>query len=310
MSFSYKSIRTSLFFVMMLALMGFFELKARAEPVLLQADDARWIATMIFQNECSLRTECLTTWNEGEDFPSLGIGHFIWYPEGRRGPFRESFPEFLAYLKSSGHEVPEWLDEMSRNGMPWKNREEFLAAQSEESLIGMRQFLQATMAEQALFMIRRLQLALPKMIAATPADKRALFAEKVFGLTRTRNGLYAMIDYLNFKGEGLLPQERYREHGWGLFQVFYEMAWPVDAEGPVAEFVEAARIVLRRRVDNAPSERREERWIQGWENRVKTYSASTDVFDLASKSAHQAMKYSEKTEAIELVNRADFSLKS
>jgi hypothetical protein len=27
----------------------------------------------------------LTTWNAGEEFPSLGIGHFIWYPAGFDG---------------------------------------------------------------------------------------------------------------------------------------------------------------------------------------------------------------------------------
>jgi hypothetical protein len=29
--------------------------------------------------------------NAGEEFASLGIAHFIWYPEGKRGPF-EAFP--------------------------------------------------------------------------------------------------------------------------------------------------------------------------------------------------------------------------
>jgi hypothetical protein len=46
----------------------------------------------IWQNECNGTIAGLTSWNAGEDFASLGIGHFIWYPKGRRGPFEKVFP--------------------------------------------------------------------------------------------------------------------------------------------------------------------------------------------------------------------------
>ena len=36
----------------------------------------------IWQNESGATVSGLTHWNEGEEFPSLGIGHFIWYPHG------------------------------------------------------------------------------------------------------------------------------------------------------------------------------------------------------------------------------------
>ncbi|MGB2693511.1 MAG: hypothetical protein WBC96_13555, partial [Thermodesulfobacteriota bacterium] len=38
------------------------------------------IGQLIFINEGAGKVENLTTWNEGEEFASLGIGHFIWYP--------------------------------------------------------------------------------------------------------------------------------------------------------------------------------------------------------------------------------------
>ena len=47
----------------------------------------------------SERAEYLTHWNEGEDFPSLGIGHFIWFPEGVDAPFDEQFPALISYLR-------------------------------------------------------------------------------------------------------------------------------------------------------------------------------------------------------------------
>jgi len=278
-----------------------------AEPVLLNREDARWIANMIFKNECSLRTECLTTWNEGEDFPSLGIGHFIWYPKDRRGPFRESFPELVAYLKKNGRIIPEWLEEMLQFGMPWKDRNSFVAELNEEALVGFRQFLKETMDDQALFMIQRFQHSMIQMSQVVPPEKRAVFIEKVFALTRTRNGIYAMIDYANFKGDGLSEAERYHTHGWGLFQVLQEVRWPAGSAGIEVEFVDAARTVLRRRVDNAPLERLEERWIQGWENRVATYSVSADIFQL-SPEKHSKQVLLEKSDSVEIFNFAELAV--
>ncbi len=309
MSSFYKSIRTLVFFGALFTLTFFSHLTASAESVLLRSEDASWIASMIFQNECQMKNDNLISWNEGEDFLSLGIGHFIWYPQGRPDRYRESFPELMRSFEKQGQKIPDAVKAMLKNGSPWKTRDEFLAAHAGAEAAQLRGFLKETMNGQALFMIRRFQSAVLKMIQTTPPEQRALLAEKIFGLTQTRNGLYAMIDYLNFKGDGLSQEERYREHGWGLFQVFYEMGWPVDSEGPEAEFVEAARIVLRRRVDNAPSERLEERWIQGWENRVKTYSASSDSFKFSSQQVNGA-HLSENAEPIELMNRADFSVKS
>ncbi len=37
------------------------------------------------------------------------------------------------------------------------------------------------------------------------------------------NGVYALVDYVNFKGEGTLATERYQDHGWGLLQVLEGM---------------------------------------------------------------------------------------
>ncbi len=40
------------------------------------------IGDWIYRNECNRNPRCLVDWNPGESFPSLGIGHFIWYPTG------------------------------------------------------------------------------------------------------------------------------------------------------------------------------------------------------------------------------------
>ena len=48
------------------------------------------VGRRVWQNECAGTRDGLTSWNEGEGFASLGIGHFIWYPAGARGPFEDT----------------------------------------------------------------------------------------------------------------------------------------------------------------------------------------------------------------------------
>jgi hypothetical protein len=67
------------------------------------------IGKRIWQNECGGSVEGLTSWNAGENFASLGIGHFIWYPAGVEGPFEESFPKLVAWLTRDGVKLPSWL---------------------------------------------------------------------------------------------------------------------------------------------------------------------------------------------------------
>lgn len=228
------------------------------------------IGRKIWQNECGGTVEGLTSWNAGEDFPSLGIGHFIWYVPGRSGPFQESFPPLLAYMKERGVAVPAWLAEA--RGCPWTSRAEFLKAQQSPRMKELRQFLADTVAVQTGFIVRRLERSLPEMQKATPAaaDKERLHANFHL-LASDRNGLYALIDYVNFKGEGIKPEERYRGQGWGLRDVLLEMRPVGGGAAATAEFSEAAKRVLRRRVENSPSERGESRWLAGWMNRCDTY---------------------------------------
>jgi hypothetical protein len=56
------------------------------------------IGQRVWKNECGGTRDGLTSWNAGEDFASLGIGHFIWYPKGPHGPFEESFPKLVKFL--------------------------------------------------------------------------------------------------------------------------------------------------------------------------------------------------------------------
>lgn len=237
----------------------------------LSAEEARSIGQRIWQNECAGTVEGLTSWNTGEGFASLGIGHFIWYPVGQRGRFEESFPSLIDYMEQRGARPPAWLREARRQGCPWSTREQFQAEQNSQRMRELRSFLYETIPLQTEFLVRRLEQALPKMEAAVDRRQRSTIRERFRQVAETPGGLYAMIDYVNFKGEGTSSTERYRGQGWGLLQVLEGME-PGDSDA-LGRFSRSAEAVLRQRVANSPPERNEQRWMQGWANRVRGYAS-------------------------------------
>jgi len=97
--------------------------------VTLSRNEAIKIGKRIWQNECNGTITGLTAWNEGENFASLGIGHFIWYPKGQRGPFEESFPKLVSFMTVRGVKLPTLLLGAGERACPWNSRQEFLRAQ-------------------------------------------------------------------------------------------------------------------------------------------------------------------------------------
>ena len=235
--------------------------------------DVLRIGKKIWQNECNGTISGLTSWNEGEDFASLGIGHFIWYPKGRRGPFEESFPKLVNFISKRGAKLPTLLLGSGEKPCPWNSRTEFLRAQHSTDMNQLRQFLVDTIDLQAEFLIARLESALPKMLAEAAPSDRANVQEQFERLTKTPQGCYALVDYVNFKGEGVLHTERYQGQGWGLLQVLEGMHGTSSA-GAVDEFTREAKAVLTRRVQSSPAERHESRWLSGWIRRVNSYNGS------------------------------------
>ncbi|HEY5742326.1 MAG TPA: hypothetical protein VIS99_07275 [Terrimicrobiaceae bacterium] len=235
-----------------------------AQSVELSKEQAGEIGRRIWKNESGGSIDGLTAWNAGEEFASLGIAHFIWYPAGKRGPFEESFPKLVKYLASQGTPLPDWL----HGACPWKTRAQFLADFQSARMVHLRTVLKATVGLQAGFAAVRLERALPKMLVAAPAGDRDKIKANFYRVARERLGLYALMDYVNFKGEGVSPRERYDGQGWGLLQVLEAM----PKAGPaLPSFVRAADEVLTRRVANSPPSRGESRWLPGWRNRLKTY---------------------------------------
>jgi hypothetical protein len=241
--------------------------------------DTRRIGMRIWQNECNGTVAGLTSWNSGENFASLGIGHFIWYPKGHRGPFEESFPKFLRFVGANRALLPVWLQphteaDPGTAGCPWNSRTEFYQASQTVRMKELRQFLAKTVDLQTAFMVERLQQALPKMLGEAAPAERAGVQERFDWVARSPNGCYALVDYVNFKGEGVLATERYAGQGWGLLQVLEGMPQTESTREAVKEFAASAKKVLTNRVRNSPPERKESRWLQGWIDRINTYLQS------------------------------------
>ena len=237
---------------------------------------ANYIAKKVWQNEGAGLDKYLVHWNDGEDFASVGIGHFIWFSKGHTERFREVFPMVVAFMEKKGVKMPGWLN--SKTALPWNTKAAFYAAKKAKSKKYTELFalLKSTFPYQAEFMAQRLSQALPQMLESIDDTKReALVKKRFYEVMQNKDGsinergLYVLLDYTNFKGEGTLKSERYKGQGWGLLQVLEHMN-PKETNKQKA-FAESAKAMLSRRIKNSPPARGEERWRKGWNVRLDTY---------------------------------------
>jgi len=252
------------------------------------------IAGRIFANETRAQTRYLTYWGAGEDFPSLGIGHFIWFPDGVDAPFDESFPMMVNYVRQHAdgcYSMPGWLDELQPFAAPWQSKQQFDAAQQSARMLELRQWLADTAPLQARYIVASFSARWNEL--ELPAEQKLPLTRLLQRLVQTSQGLFAVVDYYNFKGLGSNPRERYHGEGWGLVQVLTDISKQPDvdrAEDLLARFSEATAARLERRVRNAPPERNEGRWLPGWRARVADYRESTK-FAESSESHFRVTPY-------------------
>ena len=228
------------------------------------------IGEKIFKNEAAGKKENLVYWNEGENFPSLGIGHFIWYKQGEPGIFEESFPQLTEFLKSKNVKLPKIMTENKYS--PWKDRQELINLKTKKNpdIEELTNFLYDNKDLQIMFIFKRLEASLEKMMAVSSNKENV--RKQFYRVASSPNGLYPLIDYVNFKGEGTNPKERYNGQGWGLLQVLENMKGTETGKAALTEFSNSAKFVLQRRVNNSDPSKNEKKWLQGWLNRCNTYA--------------------------------------
>ena len=244
--------------------------------LVLPGDLAKRIGQKIWLNETGGKIDAITSWSANEEFASLGIGHFIWFPVGKWLPFEESFPALLEFMRKKSVHLPAWLDQTQIPANPWTSRAEFRKNSNSPQMKELRQFLLDTVAEQTQFMVARAQGAMEKILKTTPdGTEREHIVVQFTRVIRASEDFYPLIDYINFKGEGTNPNEAAmnsetgRRQGWGLKQVLLKMNGDTsDPKAVRAEFADAAQFVLQQRVRNLPSNRVFE---VGWLRRIATY---------------------------------------
>jgi len=168
----------------------------------LSKQDIQQIGERIFENECASKEENLIVWNEGEDFMSLGIGHFIWYPTNGKKLFVGSFVKLLEYAKISGEKIPRWLDKKPIPACPWGSRDSFLNAQSDRRLMELKRFLIKTKPSQAAFIVKRLEEALPLILKYVSEGSREKIIFQFGRLISTSLGVYFWQITLTSRGLG------------------------------------------------------------------------------------------------------------
>jgi hypothetical protein len=233
------------------------------------------ISNKIFQNECGGKISALTSWNSGEGFASLGVGHNIWFPVGKKYIFKESFPVLIQYMRERDVTMPKWLDKENVPACPWGSREEFLSAikNNDQRMWELKDFLVKTIPIQTQYLIYRLEVVLPQILQLVPDNERPNIQKSIDQLMQTQAGMYALVDYINFKGDGMSIDERYDGNGWGLLQVLRKMQQAPKKLTSNQAFAWTAGEILKQRVVSAPKDRktREEKWLFGWLKRINTY---------------------------------------
>jgi len=230
------------------------------------------ISEKIYQNETSGNPKNLMFWSTNENFASLGIGHFIWYPQGEPKRFDETFPAMIDYYVANKVQIPQWLHSARKTGAPWRDRATFERARGDKEFQQLKMLLMNTKALQTQFFFDRLHASIPEIIKHVAPQYRQHIVNNYNALAATKGGWYPLIDYINFKGKGIKATERYNNQGWGLLQVLQNMK-PVKS-GPFAlmEFSRSAKEILERRVRNSPPANNESRWLKGWAKRTNGYA--------------------------------------
>lgn len=237
----------------------------------LSDSEIRAIGDKIFRNESGGDIDKLVHWNVGENFASMGIGHFTWYPAGRRNRYGNTFPGLLDHLQSNGVRLPVWVQKARYTGAPWRTKGELNRAKRSAQVQELQNLLYQTRYIQASYIFDRAKRAMPRLVKATPRHLQAHVAQNLNAVANTRGGWYALIDYVNFKGEGLNRKGGYRGQNWGLLQVLENMRPSQPGQMALNNFADSAIDVLTRRVRNSDPKRNEARWLRGWTVRCNTY---------------------------------------
>jgi hypothetical protein len=202
----------------------------------------------------------LIDWNPTEDFASLGIMHATWGGE-KTIKHGNTFSKFVIFSKSKGISIPMFLNNSLEN--PWKSRSDFFASKYsfDIRMQELQIFLNNTVDLQVEFLIDRVLSCLTLFLNQLDSYSYEKIALKQ--LISSSDGLLAVIDYINFKGEGDFNDES----KWGLFNVLSHMKNFAD-KAPLDSFINSAKLILKLRHPKYNL------YANGWNSRLESYANS------------------------------------
>ncbi|EDN69366.1 conserved hypothetical protein [Beggiatoa sp. PS] len=224
------------------------------------------IGQQIWINESLGKISGLIAWNEQDNFASVGIGHFSWYPKNSQEQLLGTWLDLLDFLQEQSVSIPKWLK--SAQYCPWKTHKEFLRYQRHYQMNSLRELMKNTIPQQVQFMVKDLEQALPRMLEILSTEKQREHVRNQFErVAQTPNGIYALLDYVNFNGEGIEPNEGGQK--WGLLQVLEQMPKDFAPEDATKEFADAAEIILASHIQSMEHDK--EHRLLNWKTRIATY---------------------------------------
>ena len=301
------------------------------------------LSQALYKNEANCQLQNLTYWNSKEPFPSLGLPHAIWYSrQNTDKKYQEQFPELIRFirthLKQNEKVALTWPSLISKESIgpaPWKNQEAFAKIQTLSlgieatenaeqllnlkernpdlygqaySLFALRHFLgnPIVLKLQARYVIDKTFLALHTILQAFESEQpqsTGRVYEYLQTLLSSQEGVLALVDYLNFKGDGLKHSEKLEPSGfyWGLKTVLSLASHPEfhktlcndikDPECALQKFSEASLCALQRVAYEAGPEgsdvqKQKYIWLNGgWSSRIESnYRPRTFSSDRCAKS--------------------------
>lgn len=235
--------------------------------------DSRYITQTlidnIYANETGGKQDNLIIRNNKEAVCSLGLGHFIWYPEAvTEKKFKETFPTLLVDLQKTDGVFKGAPDVVIPSACPWASAEQLQQEKSTEVYrrIYMGLTSNAGKRVQVNYMVARANEAI-----AETALNDDVAAKKINELLSTEWGTYDIVDYVNFKGNNA-PGESYGDFTWGFKTAIRVMSEDATLK-PEVRFQIAVETLLEMRVEEAKKLGKDESsFLAGWLKRVNTYS--------------------------------------
>jgi hypothetical protein len=252
--------------ILLIAVLGYWKTAHAEELYQFKVTDRT--VELIYMNETGGNPDALIIKNDKEAVCSLGIGHFIWYPAGVERQYKETFPGLLRKLQKTDGVFKGAPDVVIPSTCPWSTSTDLEAAKGSEVYKRIMMGLTSPVGKrvQIEYMTERARDAIAETIGEDPLAKK-----KVLDLLATEQGTYAVIDYINFKGNSAVV-ETYGDFQWGFKTAIHVMS-ENETLKPEVRFQIAVETLLEMRVEEAKKLGKDEAsFLPGWLKRVNTYS--------------------------------------